>query len=264
MHLDELTYPVEVSYVSIDSRARNRDLYPDPCSYVISFERVFKDVVSVELVYALYAKAGDEDYVCLVVDELMPNMLSHMTTGLSSFTQLPLRKPHNEYTRQLFRSIRVFPTPLNKLSRFTLRFASFAGTPYPIREHLLRFEITCLRFQHPTNKDLILTRDVVHAWKSVGLVNATPETGNAAQDTGYATRDAVAVPTEGACRRLLGLPPRPAVVRSVQDVVDAFRVRSRTLRADGGTEADHDALKRAFGIMARRVASRNVDHSRPQ
>lgn len=262
MQLDELTYPVEVHYVAVDSRARDRALYPDPASYVVPFDRVFKEVVSVELVYALYSKAGDEDYVNLAIDELSPNAVSNSNAVAGAFTQLPLRKPKNEYSRGTFRSIKVFPAPLNKLGRFTVRFVSFAGGAYPIREHMLRFEITCLRFENPRNKDIILTRDVVHAWKRPPLVPTAAadaaELGEFVTPAGLVTPAAAGLQPgmrERECRRHLGLPPRPYAIQGVDAIAEAFRARYRILRANGADEAQHAQLKRAFKTLAQRYAA---------
>lgn len=253
MLLEEQVVPVDVSYLSMDSRKRNMQLFPDASRYVVDFDRVFKDVVSVELVYALYGKFGDEDYVNLYIDELVPNMVSNCTQIGGSFTQLPLLLPKNEYTRDKFRSIKVFPTPLNKLAKFSVRFMGFDGIAYPIREHMLRFEITCLKFH--LKKNVVLTREAISVWvpPDSGLTDAT----NDIADLEMQTRVQVPVqePSESSCRRTLGIPPKPFVLFEVQQVANAFKARSATLRQSGNPAGTYlPELKCAFKVLARKIA----------
>ena len=238
MILDELTVPVDVHYLSIDSRKRDRFLFPDASRYVVDFDRVFKDIVSVELVYALYGKFGDEDYVNLYIEELVPNMVSNCTRIGGSFTQLPLLQPKNEYTSaSKFRSVKVYPTPLNKLAKFHVSFMGFDGSLYPIREHMMRFEITTLKFH--MKRAVLLTRDAIKVWMDKSAIEV-------ADATNVITADAVTTLTNPAnnmqsrpltdadCVLILGL----RAPFNLQDVKNAYKARKASVDS-----------KRAFKIL---------------
>ena len=269
MILEERILPVDVAYVSIDSRKRS-ELYPNPNNYVVPFDRVFQDVVSVELVYAIYPKFGDEDYVNLYIDELESNMISNCKEISGSFTQLPLLQPKNVYTREIYRSIRVFTTPLLKLGRFTIRFIGHDGRPYPIKEHLLRFEIQTLKMHQPSLKRAILTRDVLTCWLPVGEDGDRDGGGDGGGDgekrtygeltisTRASTRDSTRASTqkmsERECRQVLGIDSDASLY--FQQVVDAYKAKKKS------TIGKERELKEAFKALANIVASESRDQSR--
>ena len=249
--MEELLLPVDVAYVSLDSRKRDKNLFPSASQYHVNFDRVFKDVVSVELVYALYAKFGDEEYVNLYIEELVPNMISNCSQISGSFTQLPLMNIKNEYTSSSkYRSIKVFPTPMNKLARFSIRFIGYEGQLYPIREHMLRFEIKTLKFH--MKRPISLTRENVSAWTTRG----TGTVGEVTNEVDVMEAEMSSRPlSDSACRTILGL-TRPY---TLQNIIDAFKRRSGelTLNPPEGINRSRDDLKRAFKILARRTAERN-------
>lgn len=119
--------------------------YPDAAFYVVDLEDTIKDVVSIELVYALYEKVNTDRFVNMIVREAVTDCISNCNIASRSFTQLPMLSDITEYTAHKFRSIKVFDGgPLAKLGRLTIAFASpSTGALYPMRDHLLRFEITC-------------------------------------------------------------------------------------------------------------------------
>lgn len=239
--LEEQIMPVDVAYLSIDSRRRDRCLFPDASNYVVDFDRVFKNVVSVELVYAVYPKFGDEDYVNLYIDELVPNMVSNCVQIGGSFTQLPLLRPKNEYTCDQYRSIKVFGSPLSKLAKFSIRFMGYDGNYYPIREHMLRFEIVTMKFN--MKKNVILTRDTISVWIPPGL-----SFQDATNDVHTLNMQSQAM-TEKESKRLLGISKDSKNI-ILSDVVDAFRNRSQKARRNGD-QVNYLELKLAFKTLAK-------------
>lgn len=147
--LDQTRLDAESSrifYLSIDSRDRDRSLYPDPHSYVVPFADTLTNVVQVELVYAQYDKYTDEFYMNMVIEECAPNSIASNTraSNVKAFTQLPLTQIHNEYHRGMYRSIKFFDPPKAKLDRLTITFLTTRGAKAGIKDHFLRFEITSM------------------------------------------------------------------------------------------------------------------------
>jgi hypothetical protein len=132
------------SYVLlVDSRKRNLTAYPDPNHYAVDFEETFRNVESVELVHAVYEKFGTENVICLFIDEIGNRMISNCHAVTDSFTQLPLVNYINEYSGGYahYRSIKSFPTPLEKLARLVIRFTDLDGVPYKMLDHQMRFVV---------------------------------------------------------------------------------------------------------------------------
>jgi hypothetical protein len=137
--------PSQIFNIGIDSNFRDKSIYPNPSSYTISFDNVFKNVASVELVYAIYEKNGVDLYINMQVDELSPNLISNSNHISGSFCQLPLIHPLNSYDSSTYKSIKIFDKPLAKLSKFTIRFLKPDGSLYNMRDHMLRFEVNCMK-----------------------------------------------------------------------------------------------------------------------
>lgn len=146
-----LDIPSETYYLAIDSRFRNKTAYPNPWNYVVNLDDVFKNVISVELVYAVFEKVGTEQYVNLCIDELTPNVFSNSNYIKGSFTQLPIvpniYRAFQIYDNTKFKSIKVFQKPLSKFHKMTVRFLNPDGNVYQIKDHFMRFEITCMKSQ---------------------------------------------------------------------------------------------------------------------
>ena len=102
-----------------------------------------KNIVSIELVYALYDKLGTERYINVCIPEIRNSVISNNNIMSGAFTQLPLNYHTNEYTADKFRSIKVFNPPLTKLNKITIILLSAEGEPYPIHDYFARFEIVC-------------------------------------------------------------------------------------------------------------------------
>ena len=130
--------------VVVSSLARDVENYPSPAYYVVPLDDTLRDVVSIELVYALYDRVSIDRFVSLIVREAASSdLISNCNTASHAFTQLPMLHSVNEYTPQRsYRSLHEFAGgPLAKLDRLTIAFAAPDGTGYPMRDHLLRFEV---------------------------------------------------------------------------------------------------------------------------
>jgi hypothetical protein len=112
----------------------------------VVFDDVFHNVVSVQLVFAVYEKTGTETYVNLRIDELSPNLIANSSYITGSFCQLPMIQPINMYDTSMFKIIKLFDRPLAKLGKLTIQFVNSDGKEYPMIDHFLKFELVCLRF----------------------------------------------------------------------------------------------------------------------
>lgn len=167
--------PTDTFYIAIDSRYRDVAKFPTTSSYVVHLDTVFKNVISVELVHAIYdrpAGAVNMKYVNLFVDELSGNVTTNSDFMKGSFTQLPITESSMGrsliYERNQYRSIKMFDKPLSKLARLTIRFMGYDGAVFPISDHYLRFEITCMKTSAiPEWKDMDIVSNSMNVFKTV-------------------------------------------------------------------------------------------------
>jgi hypothetical protein len=136
---------METSIIFIDSKKRNTTEHISPSKYVYELPHEFNNIVSVELVYALYGKAGQDTnhmYVDMYIDELQPQVEGNKTP----FTQLPFFKSNDdlyEYNTNQYKSTCKFQrSPLSNLAHLTITFLDRSGRILPMTDHILRFEIT--------------------------------------------------------------------------------------------------------------------------
>lgn len=219
MLLEETTIPTEVYHLGVDSKFRDKNRFPNPHTYYIEFENVYKNVVSVELVYAIYERTTTDQYCNLQIEELGHNLHSNSNHISGSFAQLPMIQNINAYDRSLFRSIKIFEKPLSKLPRLSIRFLTPEGAPYPVREHFMRFEITCMKFNSTIE------------WKNMEMVSQTASmfhtiTWNAEQ--------------------VLGLPPG----YTWETAQENFMSRAREVK--GRDPVRYDELKKALKEIGKR------------
>jgi hypothetical protein len=146
MDYKEKKLPTETKHIGIDSRHRDITRFPTASQYTIYFDNVFQNVVSVNLVFAVYEKTGTELYVNLHIDEMSPNLISNSNHVSGSFCQLPMTSALNTYDTSMYKCIKQFEKPLAKLSKLTIKFINSQGDVYIMRDHFLKFEITCLKF----------------------------------------------------------------------------------------------------------------------
>lgn len=215
---------LETHFLFIDSRNRDSTAFVSPTQYVVQFDNVLKNVVYVELVYALYGRSsGNDTYVNLHIEELDQDIVTQTKTRKVAFTQLPFFEAINdkyEYSQQKYRSIRKFSKPLVELDKLSITFTRDDGTFFPVTEHLLRFEITCTeQMKHEGVKEL---GDI-----DLGAVNITqlknPYT-------------------------ILGLDNS---VNNIDTLISAFKKKSLQLRNDGFCHLAYEELKNAFASIAK-------------
>lgn len=228
----EKVIPVETFYIFVDSRYRDTSTYISPSQYIISFENVFKNVITVELVHAIYGRSGQdtEKYVNLYIEELSPNIVSNHNAGMGAFTQLPFYNSVNdlyEYNKQLYPSLRKFEKPLMKLSKLSITFTDKDKKIFPITEHILRFEVTCFRMN-----------DNVEEWDNFRIIsNSVRSTEPVIKKDPYL---------------LLGVSQGNY---DLNILANAFKQKAKLLRRNGMTKRDYDELKEAFSFLARNLQS---------
>lgn len=226
----EKIIPVETFYIFVDSRYRDTSTYISPSQYVVNFENVFKNVITVELVHAIYGRNGQdtEKYVNLFIEELSPNIISNHNSGMGSFTQLPFYSAVDnlyEYNKQSYTSLRKFEKPLMKLSKFSITFADKDKKIFPITDHILRFEVTCFRMN-----------DNVEEWDNFRIIsNSVRSTEPIIKKDPYL---------------LLGISQGNY---DLSVLANAFKQKARQLRKNGMTKRDYDELKEAFSFLARNL-----------
>lgn len=225
---DDKLVPIETHYVFIDSSHRDVSTHISPAQYIIDFDTVFKNVISVELVHAIYNKPNENDdlYVNLHIEELSPNITSHMNASKGAFTQLPfVNKKDDMYeynTRTSYQSVRKFDKPLMKLSKLSITFLDSQRRLFPITNHILRFEVVCFKMNSNTEE-----------WSNFNLVSNSVR----------ATMPLVKKDPYG----LLGLRQGQF---NMDTLIQAFKKKARVLRSNGYNKDDYDELKSAFRHLA--------------
>ena len=140
--LDKYNKPMEIqkTHLLIDSRERNLDIFPSFNDYVIKLDNIIKNVISVNLIYAIYPKSGDENYVNLCIEEFNTKCISNNDVLRDAFIQLPLLTYFNEFRQDVHNKVH-FRKPISKLSKLSIKFLDYFGQKYEIGDHFLRFEI---------------------------------------------------------------------------------------------------------------------------
>lgn len=131
---------IRKTHLLIDSRERIHKIYPNANDYVINLDNIMKNVISVNLIYAIYPKSGIEFYVNLMIDEFNSKCISNNQVLRESFIQLPLLNYFNEFRQDVHNKV-TFLKPISKLSKLTLKFVDVFGEKYEIGDHFLRFEL---------------------------------------------------------------------------------------------------------------------------
>jgi len=228
----ERVVPVETFYVFVDSRSRDMTAYISPSQYVVDFENVFKNVISVELVHAMYAKSGQgntDKYVNLHIEELNTNVVSNQPASSGAFTQLPFWTPNDDgifqYDKQSYVSLRKFEKPLMKLAKLSITFLDKDKKVFQISDHILRFEVTCFRMTDNTEE-----------WDNFRIIsNSVRASEPLMKKDPY---------------MLLGV-SQGAYDLSV--LANAFKEKAKALRRSGMTKGAYDDLKEAFTFLAKNL-----------
>lgn len=225
----EKVIPTETFYVFVDSRSRDLNTHISPSQYVVAFENVFKNVISVELVHALYGRSGQtsEKYVNLHVEELSPNIVSNQGASTGAFTQLPFWITSSDslyqYDKRIYPSIRKFEKPLMKLSKLSITFLDKEKKIFPVTEHILRFEVICFRMSDNTEE-----------WDNFRIIsNSVRATEPLMKKDPY---------------RLMGLSQG---TYDLPTLANAFKERAKVIRKNGMSKDAYNELKEAFAFLAK-------------
>jgi hypothetical protein len=226
--------PTNIYTLVIDGRGRPKTSASSSSSssashYIVAFDDVYKSVMSVELVFALYDTSNStHKYVNLFIDELDSSLKSNYRYADGAYCQLPTTAvvgATNSYFTNMFRTYKTFNKPLAKLGRMTIRFVDPDGTPSNISEdHLLRFEITCMQ----------LTGEVSN-WKHMDIItDKTATQYQYKEDTHY---------------KVLGIDPSN-LPESWTDIQRIFKERYKELKANNASPQELRVLKNAFKKIA--------------
>lgn len=241
MDFIEEKIPVKIFHVAIDSRFRDKAKYPNAAEYIVEFPQAFKNVVYVQLVLAIYDKFGTEQYVNLYIDELASNLVSNNNIISGAFTQLPLIHPLNKYDQTMFESVKLFEQPLSKLGRLSIKMMSYDGSLYPIKDHYLRFEIACCKYDASVeNRNL----EVVAKYARVYLPSRTK--------TQTIQENIEAIPKTPI--EILDLPS----IYTLQTLIQAFRRKKELLRMQNADAAQHQEVISAFKTLSKTFKSKKT------
>lgn len=136
----EIVYDDIVYYLSISSRDRDVDAYPNVYEYAVTFPREFKNISSIELIQAIVPNKADvilEPYLLLKIDELEDVMVSLDRNISDAFAILQLCKPilpdegflHID-KRIHEKTIKYFKTPKASLSKMTVHLTKYDGAGF--------------------------------------------------------------------------------------------------------------------------------------
>lgn len=234
MQFYEEKIPVKTHVILIDSLQRDVEQYPSPASYVVDLDLPLKNVVAVNLVYAIYERGSTSDkHVALLIPELAPSNLSNSNLYKSAFTVLPVLHTVNTYSnKQHFESVRIFEAPMARLPRLNIRFLLSNGSLAGIGEHLLRFEVECCKYDSSVEARNIeiVTRSV----SSYSVSSGTPLLASRASEV--LNSDPYSILEIGREYSLDGL-------------ISAFRRKKKKLRMQGASLQEHQSATNAFRIL---------------
>jgi len=131
-----IEYEKNISFVTISSRDRNVELYPNVSRYVIHFPTEIKNVESVELIQAIIPDKNNvtqEPYLLLKVDEMEDVMISNDRNVSDAFAILQLTNPVTagcfiQMDRKIHENvIKYYKTPKASLSKMTISITDYNG-----------------------------------------------------------------------------------------------------------------------------------------
>jgi hypothetical protein len=133
-------YSQKDHYLIIDSRDRDRSIYPDTNRFVVPFnsnssfgvQDQFKNIVSIELIDAILPSTAIslEPYVSLTIPELKPSYSGTNDNLSNTFAILIPESSTSPFSRCKFNIpvLNKFKTPIASLYKLTLEFRSGDGT----------------------------------------------------------------------------------------------------------------------------------------
>lgn len=132
-------------FVIIDSRDRDRGIYPNPNSYVVRFDNgttgnvaeEFRNVVAIKLVECILPTTTDsQPYLILDIPELSSQEnSSYAGTNFNLSKAFAILLPEVKTTYSKCKTsegiINTFKVPLASLTRFTIQFKTYDNTLFP-------------------------------------------------------------------------------------------------------------------------------------
>lgn len=126
-------------YLTVSSKERNVSLYPNVNSYVVHFQKEFKNIYSVELIQAIIPDRNDvvnEPYLLLKIEELEDVMVSNDKHVSDAFAILQLAPPSSsgnfiQLDKRIHENtVKYFRIPKANLSKMTIKIVDYDGVPF--------------------------------------------------------------------------------------------------------------------------------------
>lgn len=136
---NNIEYEEVVKYLTISSKDRDVNIYPNVSRYSISLQTELKNLVSIELIQAIIPDKNDvldEPYLLLKIEELEDVMISNDRNVSDSFAILQLATPTTTGgfimidKRIHENTIKYFRTPKASLNKLTVTITDAYGTPF--------------------------------------------------------------------------------------------------------------------------------------
>lgn len=149
-------------FILIDSRLRDISKYITPAQYAFELETPLQNVMSIELVHAIYSKndSNNEKYAYMCIKEVPIKRFLFTTQGNSFdgehiFTYLPFYKQSKdtieyEFNPRMLNTKYILEHPISKLSSLSISIIDKDGRLFPMQEHIMCFKVNIMN----TNIDL--------------------------------------------------------------------------------------------------------------
>jgi hypothetical protein len=138
----EEKYDYKEQYIVIDSRDRDRTIYPNPNNYTIQFNNgndgniteQFRNIISIQLVDCIIPDAvtSAQPYITLDIPELYPTHAGTNNHLSNTFAILMPEKKGTPFARCKFVSpaLNIFKIPISSFNKMTFQFKGYDGTLY--------------------------------------------------------------------------------------------------------------------------------------
>jgi hypothetical protein len=133
-------------YISIDSKFRDIEKYPNRNYFVFDFGISLFNIISVDLAYASFnSETMNNRYINIFIKEFDSNALSNINND--SFGQIHLINYGSKYVEHMpskFRIGKTFYPKLSKINKLTIQISDENSLPLELNDDFyLRFEINC-------------------------------------------------------------------------------------------------------------------------
>lgn len=163
-----IEYDQVAYYLTVSSKDRDVDQYPNESSYVQNFQQEFKNIQSIELIQAIIPDKNNvtsEPYLLLKIEELEDVMVSVDRNISDSFAILQLCTPtitgsFIQIDKRIHENvIKYFKTPKSTLARMTIKVTDSDGNPFDFGgasslskqfQNIFIFKIVCMEKKRST------------------------------------------------------------------------------------------------------------------